>query len=114
MPLWKCFPVNIQLGPTSQVITSESGCITYWNWRDFSSTGSNWKLIDGNSSDGTTILEATTLANESFRDFAPRHSLCFELGLYYFFNDGEARGSIALLLGHNCSKGMVENVQVPR
>lgn len=100
---------NLQIPAASAELTSLGGCITYWGFADTTaSTGSVFNLYDGSNANGRLIFPGTTLANQSFSDWAGLHAIPFYSGLYFQLVSGTVKGAVIVRLGHACMDGVTD------
>ena len=87
--------VSVVAPGASKVLTSVSGAITYWTWRETTgAAGAVFRLWDSDRAGGQLVLSASLTSGESFRDFIDRGALPFRVGLFFELVSGAVEGAV--------------------
>jgi hypothetical protein len=93
-------PVPCTLPSASAGLITGSGYIVYWSVRDTTaSTGSVFKLYDGNDTNGQLLLDVATVAGQSTSEYIGKRLLFYTKSLYYNLASGTIEGSVTV---HAC------------
>ena len=98
---------TVNLPAASGILYNSDGCVVLHSTRETAGAAAIYRLWDSDGNSGQLLLTVSLSANESTRDFFPRHYLAFHTGLYFELVSGALEGDVSFACDHRCRDALV-------